>query len=256
MSFERRHQILELLRRDGTVLLRDLAERFPEVSEMTLRRDLEYLEKLGEAVRIKGGARHVSVFGSNSAAEEVYANRLSKNREGKEKIAAIALRLVETGRSMFLDAGTTMMAFAARLPDTNFSILTSGPNIALEVAKKYNPSVNLIGGQFNRVSQSVSGMQSLEFVRHMNFDLAFLSSSAFSLDNGFSSGNYGECELKRHIVSQANRTVLLLDSDKFGKTMPFTFAALGEIDVLVTDKKPSEEVLKAAQENGIQVLWE
>lgn len=254
MSFERRQKILQLLRTNGTVLLRDLVLQFPDVSEMTLRRDLEHLEKLGEAVRIKGGARHVSFLGG--AAEEIYTARLAHNREAKAKIAALALPFVETGRSLFLDAGTTLMAFAAQLPDTNLSILTSGPNIALEIAKKYNPSVNLIGGQFNRVSQSVSGMQSLEFVRHLNFDLAFLSASAFSSESGFSSGNYGECELKRHILSHANRKILLVDSAKFGKTMPFTFASLGEIDLLITDQKPSAEVLQSADSCGVQVLWE
>ena len=255
MTFERRHGILEILRRDGSVTLKELGAIYSHVSEMTLRRDLEYLEKLGEAVRIKRGARHISTL-VGERTDEVYSTRITRNREGKEKIASIALRYVETGRSIYIDSGTTVRAFARAMPDADFTVLTSGFDVALELTQKENPSVNIIGGLLNRDTQSVSGMQALEFVKHLNFDLAFMSASAFSLESGFSSGNYGGCEFNKHIVSQAKFNVMMLDSEKFDKVMPFTVAALSDFDVLVTDKKPSDEVLEAAEKYGVEVLWE
>lgn len=110
MSFDRREKILELLRKKGIVMLKELEQQFPDVSSMTLRRDLEFFENLGEAVRIRGGARYIKTMGAEQ--EDVYALRAVKNQEAKEKISKIALRYIETGRSIFVDSGTTGMCFA------------------------------------------------------------------------------------------------------------------------------------------------
>lgn len=255
MSFERRNKILSILMEKGAVSLKELEATFPEVSSMTLRRDLEFFEKTGEAVRVRGGVRYIQPF-SGTRVEDVYSLRLAKNQAAKDSIARMAAEYIETGRSIYLDSGTTMMHLARVLPDTNLSILTSSPYIALEVSKLYAPTVTLIGGQMNRDSQSVSGAQSQAFVKNCNFDVAFMVSSAFSADTGFSCGNYNECELKRHIVSKAKLTILMVDASKFGRSMPFTFANFEDIDVLVTDQKPSEQVLEAAAKQHVQVRWE
>lgn len=253
MSFDRREKILSMLRENGTVFLKELEDIFPDVSSMTLRRDLEFFENLGEAVRIRGGARHICKIGEQEA---VYALRARKNQEAKEKIARLAVAFLETGRSIYLDSGSTGMCLARNLPDLNLSILTGAPNIALEVSKRYKPTVTLIGGLINRNTLSVSGMQSLDFIRDCNFDIAFMVASAFSLENGFTCGNYSEGELKRSIIHKAAKTVLLVDSSKHCKSMPFTFARFSDIDVMITDEKPKESVLSAASENGVQVLYE
>ncbi len=253
MSFDRRQKIKQLLESNGIVMLRELATIFPSVSSMTLRRDLEYFERAGEAIRIRGGARSVRRVPSRQ--EDIYSLRASMNQQAKEQIAEIAVEYIETGRSVFLDSGTTVMQLARILPDLNLSILTSGPNISLEVVKRHNPTVNLIGGMVSRDNLSVSGMQALEFVRHLNFDIAFMVASAFSLDNGFSCGNYSEFELKRLIINKARKTIMLLDSSKFDKSMPFTFAGLSDIDVLITDCRPQDNVLSTAKEHGIEIRF-
>ena len=80
--------------------------------------------------------------------------------------------------------------------------------------------------------------------------------SAFSLQNGFTCGNYSECELKHNITGKAKQTIILIDSSKFDKSMPFTFAPLESVDILITDTRPADEVLARAKENGVTVLWE
>lgn len=253
MSFNRREKILELLREQDTILLKDLEKRFPDVSSMTLRRDLEFFEKIGEAVRIRGGARHIKSLGVQ---EDLYALRAVKNPAAKEHIARIATEYVETGRSIYMDSGSTGMSFARALPDLNLSIVTGAPNVAMEVSKRYKPNVTMIGGVINRNTLSVSGTQSLQFIRNLNFDIAFLVASAFSLDSGFTCGNSDECELKRAIAAKARRTIVMVDSSKFGKTMPYTFADLGDVDVLITDTLPSDEVVSAAGEQGTAIVFE
>lgn len=255
MSFERRQKILELLRQKGVLSLKELEKIFTEVSSMTLRRDLEYFETAGEAVRIRGGIRYIKSL-PGAGREDLYEQRLAQNQEAKNRIARIASDYISAGRSIFLDSGTTLMALAKSLPDIHLSILTSAPNIALEISKRYAPTVNLIGGLVNRETLSVSGMQSMDFVEHLNFDLAVMAPSAFTVDTGFTCGNYSECELKKRIIKKAKQTVMLVDSSKIGHTMPFTFARLEEIDVLVTEQEPSEELLTAAQSKDVTVRWE
>ncbi|MBR2152401.1 MAG: DeoR/GlpR transcriptional regulator [Clostridia bacterium] len=253
MSFDRREKIIDYLRKNNVVMLKDLEKMFPNVSAMTLRRDLVFFENLGEAVRIRGGARYVK---NNTDQEDVYALRAVKNQEAKDKIAKIASRYIETGRSIFMDSGSTGMLLARYVPDLNLNILTSAPNVALEVSKRYKPTVTLIGGLINRTTLSVSGDQSLSFINSVNVDFAFMVATAFSVENGFTCGNYSEGELKRQIINKAKKTIVLIDSSKFGKSMPFTFADLENIDIIVTDIKPDDDVMNLCSQFGVEVVFE
>lgn len=253
MSFNRREKILELLREQDTIMLKDLEKQFSNVSSMTLRRDLEFFEKIGEAVRIRGGARHIKSLGIQ---EDLYALRAIKNPAAKEKIAHLALNYVETGRSIYLDSGSTGMSVARVLPDMNLCILTGAPNVAMEVSKRYKITVNMIGGLINRNTLSASGAQSLQFIQNLNFDVALLVASAFSPDTGFTCGNAEECELKRAIAAKARRTIMMVDSSKFGKSMPYTFATLDDVDLLITETKPEDLVMKLAKQSNTTVIFE
>ncbi|MBQ8944493.1 MAG: DeoR/GlpR transcriptional regulator, partial [Clostridia bacterium] len=102
---------------------------------------------------------------------------------------------------------------------------------------------------------SVSGTQSLDFIKDFNIETAFVAASAFSEENGFTVGNNSECELKRAVVKKAKKVIMLCDSAKFGKSMPYTFATLEDVDVLITEKQPCEEVAKAAEKSGTAVIW-
>jgi DeoR family fructose operon transcriptional repressor len=252
MNTKRRETIKELLKSKGEVSLRELEKIFPDCSGMTLRRDLKYMEEEGMVKRTRGGA--VAMNRLSSAVEDIYSFRAMENVDEKEIIARKALKFLETGRSIYLDSGTTVMLFAKFMPDEYYSIITSGPNIAMEVIKKLKPNVTLIGGQMNRNTISVSGMDAAEFIKRVNVDIAFMASSGFSLENGFTSGAYPECELKREIIKRARKRIMLMDSSKINKSMPFTFAVLRDVDVLVSDGKLSEEVLDEAKAIGIEVL--
>ena len=177
MSIARREKVLTLLRENGTVMLKELEKLFPEVSSMTLRRDLEYFENLGEAVRIRGGARYIRTIGEQ---EDVYALRATKNQDAKTKIANLALKFIEPRRSVFIDAGSTGMFLARNLPDLNFSVATSGINVAMELSKRYKPSVTILGGLINRNNLAASGNQSSQIINSLNLDTALIVGSAFS----------------------------------------------------------------------------
>ncbi len=252
MNTQRRDAIMELLNTKGEVYLKDLEELFPECSSMTLRRDLKYFEENGYVKRTRGGAVALSML--SMTAEDVYSRRALENTAAKSLIARKALAYIEGGRSFYLDSGTTLMLFAKEIPDDYFSILTSGPNIALELIKKSKPNVMMIGGQLNRNTISVSGANATSFLSGVNIDTAFMAASGFSLQNGFTSGTYSECELKQEVLKRASSVIMLMDSTKIGKSLPYTFGSLTDIDVLVADDSVPDELKTAAAQSGVMVI--
>ncbi|MEG1158185.1 MAG: DeoR/GlpR transcriptional regulator, partial [Christensenellaceae bacterium] len=140
------------------------------------------------------------------------------------------------------------------MEDEYLSIMTSGVNIAMELIKKQKPSVTLIGGQVNRNTISVSGVNSCSFVREVNIDIAFMASSGFSIENGFTSGTYTECEIKKEVVNRARKVIVLMDSKKIDKIMPFTYAYMEDIDVLISDGDLEEEIVKEANRRNVLIV--
>lgn len=252
MNTERREEIKDILRKRGEVKLKDLEENFPNCSSMTLRRDLKFLEDNGYIKRTRGGA--VAMSRLSIAAEDIYSQRALENVAQKYTIAKKALQFIERGRSIYVDAGTTMMLFAREMEDEYLSIMTSGLNIGMELIKKNKPSVTLIGGQVNRGTISVSGINSASFIKEVNIDIAFMATSGFSIENGFTSGTYTECEIKKEVVNRARKTIVLMDSGKVNKIMPFTYAYMEDIDVLVTDGEIGQDVLGEAKRRNVSVI--
>lgn len=252
MKSERREAIKELLRTRGEVKLKDLEQTFTDCSSMTLRRDLKYLEDNGYVKRTRGGA--VAMSRLSPAAEDLYSERTLENIAEKYQIAKKAQQFVEKGCSIYIDSGTTMMLFTREMEDVHLSVLTSGVNIAMELIKKQKPQVTLIGGQLNRSTISVSGVSSAAMIREVNIDTAFIAASGYSPDNGFTSGMYTECEIKKEVLKKARKKIVLMDSLKVNRIMTFTFAGMQDIDVLITDGGLPDEVMQRAFECGVEVL--
>ena len=256
MVQDRRKSIFELIEQKGEVSIHELEALFPVVSSMTLRRDLDFLEHDHKIVKIKGGAKSLSHL-SRSMLQDVegdYGQREILNADAKRVIAEKAVPLAESGRSIFIDAGSTMMQLARRLRNGRFSVITNAVNAALELSQNKSATVNLVGGELNRNNLCVSGAGALEHLRNINIDVAFIAASGFSLENGFTNGSFDEYELKRHVISKAKKTVVLMDVTKLGKTMPYTFCRLEDVDVLIMDKPPEPELLEAAEQAGIKIM--
>ena len=252
MNTERREQIKDILRKRGEIKLKELEEMFSQCSSMTLRRDLKYLEDNGFIKRTRGGA--VAMNRLSIAAENIYAQRVFEHVAQKYAIAKKAFPFIERGRSIYIDAGTTTTLFAREMEDEYLSVMTSGLNIAEELIKKQKPTVTLVGGQFNRNTLSASGISSAQFIREVNIDIAFMATSGFSMENGFTSGIYKESELKKEVIHRARKTIMLMDSSKIDKIMTFTFAYLDDIDILISDDDLDPEIKKEAERRGIQVV--
>ncbi|MBQ6352099.1 MAG: DeoR/GlpR transcriptional regulator [Lentisphaeria bacterium] len=240
---ERREAIRRFIEERGEVSIGELAAAFGGWSEMTIRRDLDYLSGEHSIILTRGGARYLP--GRYGLSEDIYSEREQRNLPDKQRLAEKALTLFAPGKGIFIDAGTTAMVLARRLPDENMVIVTSAPNIALEIAtRKARPAVVMLGGTIARNTISVSNPSVETQLSELNIDTAFMSTSGFDEAAGFSVGHQLDALLKRAVIKRARRVVMLADSSKVGALLPFTFARLEDIDALVTDDNFPEDLRK------------
>ena len=158
------------------------------------------------------------------------------------------------GRSIFIDSGTTALRLASMVADERFTVTTTGPHVAIELAKKQKPIVNLVGGMINHENLSVSGMQALKFIDGINIDTAFVVPSGYSLECGFSCGNYAECELKKYVIGKARRVIMLMDGDKIDRNLPYTFSTEAGLYAIITDRELPPAVKEKFSGSGVRII--
>ena len=218
---------------------------------MTLRNDLKFLDQARQIVRVHGGAKSVEVV---IGTDDLFYKRSTRNMEKKRQITEKAVKLLRPGTSVFLDSGTTATELARVFPDESYLIFTGGISCALELAHLTQSQVHVLGGQMNRFSLSVNGISSVKAIENVNFSIAFLGVTGYSQETGFNCGVEDENELKKAVVRKSERVVALMDSGKVGIVNTFTFAALKDIDIVVSDDELDPETKDFFQSHGIEVL--
>ena len=249
----RQQQIKKMLDSAGEVHLQDLRKVFSDMSEMTLRRDLSFLENEGFAIRTHGGAVSTNKVDLHDGQENEYSKRAKEGVVAKTGIAAKAVRFIEKGRSIYLDAGSTVMGLAKLIEGEGCTFVTSAVNTALKLSSTAH-SVMQLGGAVNKNTLSCSGPDALLMMDALNIDVAIMSASGFSLDRGFTISNRYECLLKQKILAKAKKIIMLMDSSKIDKDLTFTFASLEDIDFWVCDSNPGEEIFKKCQEFEVELI--
>ena len=245
----RQEQMREYIEQKNVVTIKELQILFPNVSLMTIHRDLDTLEKSGSVVKFRGGAKSV-----RHAGDPEFNVRMRENNTGKNTIAMKALELIQPHTAVFLDASTTNLALARNLPDVSLNIFTTGPSIALELCRLHNPVVTLCCGTINRKNLAVSGQNTLEMLEKINIDMAFIGVSGCSVEAGFTCGTESDMLVKRMVIQKARTSVVMCSHEKFSCLMPYTFAKLSEVDCLISDALLPEGFEKAAREAGVRLL--
>lgn len=252
MKRERIEEIAEILDKRGKMSLEQLEEVFPNVSQMTLRRDLCQLEEDGRIIRIRGGA--MSVKEVQKVSGEAYTKKTTVNTDAKIVIAQKAAALIDEGTCVFIDGGTTAMYLAKEMSDINCTIFTNGLAVAMELAQKKNVNITVVGGQLMKENLSTSSPAAKEYFDLTNFEIAIVSATAFTPEHGFSCNSQIESDLLKNVFKKARQVYMMLDSSKIGKINPYTFAKIDDIDVLITDDHFPKEYKKIFEEHNIVVM--
>ena len=250
---ERRAAVLKYIQARGEVSTDQLFSHFPEYTSKTIRRDLVHWEMAGAILRSHGKARVNRQYLYRQ--EEQYSTRERENSQIKNELASAGVGFLGEHSSIFIDAGSTMMALANHLPDRDLTVLTAAPNIALTIVRRSPQcSVLLTGGSLNPKSLGCAGYNSMELIGQINIDIAFMGASGFSVANGFMVGEYFESDLKRAVVEKAAKVIMLMDSSKIGVSMPFTFARASDIDVFICDRDIDPETESHFLSKGTKII--
>lgn len=253
MFIEERHaQILDMLSRDGKVLVKELAEKFG-VTEDSIRKDLSTLELDGKLKRTYGGA--VSI------AEKLQMTEANRRRvsdvEAKRKIAAAAVKLMQPQDLIFLDISTTSIAVAQILEksNANYKILTNMVDVLVMLAR--NPKIELFfaGGLINRSRDGFSDGLNLEFISRFRPDVAFIG--AFGVDikkNSLTSRDTAGGIHKARMIEVSKTTYVIAESRKIGVEGAYSFAKLGDVNGLIIETQLPDDLTAAAEKLGVQII--
>jgi len=245
----RQEKMSRFIQQQEMVTIKQLQEMFPQVSLMTIHRDLDALAATGLITKVRGGARVVRLD-----REPAFRAREQENLAGKAQVAQKAAGLIQHKSCIFLDSGTTCLALAGQLLDYHTTVVTTGPNIAVALANIPGPEVTLCPGNLNKENLTVSGHSTLQFLETINIDFAFVGASGYDTAAGFTCGKESEMMVKRQVIRQARTTAVLCDQTKLQRFMPFTFAELGDVDYVISDGALPENFLAGAQKARSIVL--
>jgi len=250
IAIQRKEKIFELIREDGAAKVTDLARIF-KVTEVTIRQDLEKLEKEGLIVREHGGAYLKNIK------DQVQTFSLSHqdNIDKKESIAAKALEFIESGDTVILDSGSTTTELAKKIRSLkNLTVITNALNIALMLGAESGIEVIVTGGEFKPPTLSLTGQRAADSFRGLHVQKLFLATAGISLKAGLTYPSISDLVVKKAMIDAAETTYLLADSSKIGKSSFASLGALSLIDYLITDSGIDEKQKKVFSDNEIELI--
>lgn len=249
---ERQQAIAALVMTRGRASVAELAETYAVTTE-TVRRDLAALDRAGLLRRVHGGAvpsRALHVVESDVAEREV------TRADHKDSIAHAAMEfLPAAGASVLFDAGTTTARVAALLPpEHELTVVTNSVPIAGRVSAIDAVSLQLLGGRVRGLTQAAVGDQVLRVLNTLRVDVAYIGTNGITISHGLSTPDTEEAAVKRAMVRCANYVVVVADSSKFGREEFVSFAALDDIDTLITDEEIPDDVRAELAGRGVDLV--
>lgn len=250
LADHRRDKIFALLKEDGSAKVLDLAKLF-KVTEVTIRQDLEKLEREGLIVRKHGGAFMKDV----SSQVKGFTLTHQENLDKKELIARKCLDFIESGDTIILDSGSTTTEIAKQLRGMKqLTVITNALNIALMLGAEPGIEVIVTGGEFKPPTLSLTGQKAADFFKGLNVQKLFLATAGISLKAGLTYPSISDLVVKRAMIEAADTTYLVADSTKIGKTALASLGALALIDYIITDPNIEEKHRQVFADHEIELI--
>jgi DeoR/GlpR family transcriptional regulator of sugar metabolism len=247
LKVERQSVILEELRAFNKVKSSNLCELL-NVSEDTIRRDLNELEENGQLKKVHGGAISLSFIPS-------FKKREVQEIKLKHIIAKKALTLIKEGQVIIIDGGTSNLQLVNLLPeDKKLTVFTNSIPVASKLCEYPNIDGVLLGGNILQKGYTTIGHQALESLLEIQADMCFLGISGVDSEIGLTEANRQETTIKKAIIKASNKVVTLAISSKIETIQPFKVCDLESLDILVTDLDPKDIELRPYRQKGISIL--
>jgi len=246
---ERRQHILELIQKQGRVLVGALSREL-KISQITIRKDLDYLQSKGLVQRSHGGALRIQ---SSALVDPTLQEKQKQHFPEKERIAAAAIKMVKEGQCVILDSGTTTTAIAQALKQfKQLTVITNAVNIAAELAGT-DFEVILVGGTLRKNSFSLVGPLAEDNLEEMHADILFLGVDGFDLEVGITTPNFLESRVNRAMVKAAMQVVAVCDSSKFSRRSLSRIVPPIAIHHVITDRNLPRETAEGLRAQNIGV---
>lgn len=251
LAIERRNAILEKLQAERRVVVSELSILY-DVSEETIRRDLEKLENEGYVIKSYGGA----VLNENANLDLPFNIRKNKNVVGKQKIADLISQTIHDGDFLFLDASSTAVAIAKNIKGKKgLTIITNSLEIAIELLDVPECKVISTGGEIVSTAFGLVGHVTDKTIRSYYVDKAIISSKGFDLEKGFTDSDERHANNKRSMLESARVKILAIDSSKFDRVSFAKIGDLRDITMIVTDARPEDKWLKKFAEFNVECIY-
>jgi len=249
---ERHKTILNILSTKGSVSVELLCRLF-NVSEMTVRRDLDELAGQDALLRIRGGAALLRTD-KDLLAETPFETRMEENFVLKDSLAYAALEYIKDGQKIFLDSGTTNFLLARRLGHSKqLVVVTNAINIAVELLPHTNITIFPIGGDLRKHTYSCTGFFAEELIKSLKVDISFLGVSGIGPQGQLYNLNTMEVGVKHAMLNVAPRVIVMADASKIGCEDFVSFGNLSSVDTLITNDSVSENLLGAYADMGVNI---
>jgi DeoR family fructose operon transcriptional repressor len=247
---ERQQHILTQARGDGRVEVAALATSL-DVTQETIRRDLDRLERQGLLRRVHGGA----IPTGRLDFEPGLGQRDATAAAEKAAIARAAAALLPRRGTILIDAGTTTARLAALLPDdADLTVVTNALPIATSLAARSGIVVQLVGGRVRGRTLAAVDAWAVDTLNRLNVDVAVIGTNGFSVERGLTTPDASEAGVKTAMVAAGRRVIALADSSKYGTDHLARFAELRDVDVLVTDVGLAPQHVTAIGQQGPDVV--
>jgi len=250
ITVDRRNEIVRMVNTNGRAKVEELSRHF-NVSTVTIRNDLNYLEERGLIHRAYGGA----LTRKEVAFDPTLIEKAKLHAEEKKRIGARAAEMVFDGDSIILDSGTTTIEIAKGLRDRrDLTVMTNAINIATELAGLPGVTVMLTGGTLREKSFSLVGPNAELALKAFYFDKLFLGVDGLDAESGLTTPNVLEARLNRVMIEMSRETIVVVDSSKFGRRSLSLIAPLDGIHSIITDSGISGEYRDILAERHIKVI--
>lgn len=248
-TIERHQAIIEKINKDGQVKVQELCDKF-DVSSVTIRKDLKFLEDKGMLYRMHGGATKNNPYATDRHVEE--KEKISHSE--KMEIGEVAASMVTANDSILIASGTTVLSLAKHIkPKENLTVITSALNVALELNQHTEIEVIQLGGILRKRSGSVTGLYAETNLADFSCSKLFLGVDGIDLEFGLTTANVMEARLNREMIKVSQKTIVLADSTKFGKRGFGRICGFDSIDEIITDSGISKFTRETLEEFGIKV---
>lgn len=250
-GLERQQQILNILKTDKSTSVSSLAKQF-FICEATIRRDLEKLEKMGLCKRTYGGA----VFIEGLDAEIPLIVRETEQKDQKQLIGKAAANLVKDSDIIFMDSSSTVLKMLPYLKGkSNLTIITNGAKAAIDFGEELHTKVYCTGGRLRENSLSYIGETARRCLENYFADVLFFSCRSLSMENGLMDSNEEEAVLRRIMIKNSRKTVLLCDSTKFDTNSFVKICDFNSIHYLVTDQKLDSHWEETLGKSAVELIY-